>query len=246
MSWRAQLKNEVANDPKFETRKHRDKGREYENHYFDGKQISGYPGEWHMSFYGDDFSLDGLGELKKYIDFLTYYAYINDGRTRLEQGIYAGEEYGDTTATVEHKAGSGKSPSTYDIHFKGTDKGSILKLYHAIRAGVVRPTESWDAPQSGKSLKQILAELEAANQRSESEKDRANSLQEQLDAANSLIQTYRKENERLKAALLTLSGIRKMLMDARWFVKKNLIESKIIALMKKQNLRVNGEGNLIA
>ena len=67
-----------------------------------------------------------------------------------DRGIYRKD---DTNAELDDwKAYDRKgAPPSYWVKITGNHPKEVIELYRAIRAGTIRPTESWESPQSGLS-----------------------------------------------------------------------------------------------
>lgn len=121
-------------------------------------------------------------ELEKYVVNISMYARISAKLATRETGIYRHE---GAEAEVELDLGN-KNPE-YQIKINGKEMKRIHELLRMIKSGSIRPEESYEAPQSGKSrqqLEQMVKQLEATiknlRMASEIQEKLFNQLHEQL------------------------------------------------------------------
>ncbi|HXK31175.1 MAG TPA: hypothetical protein VJZ94_00270 [Candidatus Paceibacterota bacterium] len=73
-----------------------------------------------------------------------------------ETGIYL---HKDARAEITFGVASKDLPRMLMVHIAGKDLKNIRELFHQIRVGSIRPEESYEGEQSGKSRKELEAEL---------------------------------------------------------------------------------------
>lgn len=93
-------------------------------------------------------------ELEKYVVNISMYARISAQRATREMGIYRHES---AEAEVELELGN-KNPE-YQIKINGKKMEDIHALLRMIKSGSIRPTESYERAQDGKSCKELEDEF---------------------------------------------------------------------------------------
>ncbi len=97
--------------------------------------------------------------LLPYIKEISLYEHVSTERMRRETGIYKHESAEAEVQFVQQSKGS-----TNWIKIKGKSMEHVEELLHKIKVGSLRPTESYEGVQQGKSrleLEREVAELEA-------------------------------------------------------------------------------------
>ena len=126
------------------------KGEQYDEHRLDGDKVYPDGGRWYVDLDSPSASVPGrLGDL------VTEYTSMESVplAPKREYGVY---ELGGAKAEVDLKTPTSTLPVTITVWAKSVEE--LLALRSAIRAGSIRPTESYEGAQLGMSR----AELERA------------------------------------------------------------------------------------
>jgi len=108
-----------------------------------------------------DFGDDIPDELLEHIAFVSVYETFVIRSTRVT-GIYSDEtKFGDATGELDLVVSRDGGRSHYLLKVRGTKFDQVCKLYRAIRAGTIRPSESWEDKQGGMSRQELEEELES-------------------------------------------------------------------------------------
>ncbi len=99
-------------------------------------------------------------ELLGFVDYYSSYEWVSAERTRRETGIYRHE---DAEAEVTFEDTGGKKQK-YCIKLKAKKMESADTLLRLIKTGAIRPAESYEGAQQGKSRDQLESELRQAMQ----------------------------------------------------------------------------------
>lgn len=94
------------------------------------------------------------------VEEISLFEEIAPARFFRELGIYKLEGVKDVEAEVDFTPNS----AFYRIRIRGKKMEDIIGLFRAIKVGSIRPDESYEAPQGGKSRQQLEAELTATQQ----------------------------------------------------------------------------------
>lgn len=178
MSINVYLKDEEVRKVKgFEVIKHKEKdGSSWKEYRLPGIYLSYEKGRWHIILHYPIEPIPSLvSDIVEGISFRDWIPLI----PKREAGIY---HYKSAEAEVEmSKIGGTKK---YHVHIKAKEMKDVLELFRRIRAGSIRPDESYEGEQSGMSRKELEAQLKEAKESTEElgrEYDRFRSLLEKAD-----------------------------------------------------------------
>ncbi|MDA2922129.1 hypothetical protein MYX07_02560 [Patescibacteria group bacterium AH-259-L07] len=147
------FKYEIKDLAEFETTDVNEKhGNVHKKCRYKGVRVYRDRGVWYTS----DFDLeDPIPErILKDITDVSFHDYLPIS-TQREIGIYRdGRRFGDAVGELKEPTGS-----SYPLEIRAKGPKNVAKLYYAIRNGSVRPKESWESEQSGKSRQELKAEL---------------------------------------------------------------------------------------
>lgn len=198
MSVNVYLKDEVLKLAGAKTRKEGDGTR----HEISGMTLYNDKGRLYVSIAEPTDSIPAI--LKDLVEDVSLIAWIPSNPSR-ETGVY---HHGAAKAEVDRDRIAGEW--RLKIHIVAKEWEDMAKLYHKIRTGSIRPTESYEGPQSGQSRADIDAELKSLR------KDREDllSLRKDLKAMNAELATWRTELVeglspfcRKEKVLLSVNGI---------------------------------------
>lgn len=140
------LNETIKRDENFER-----KGADQSSDKFYGLSVGGEKNELHIW----NFSIrDSIPEyINKYVTRVSFYESFKNSMAR-EIGKYGNnnDQFGDSIAEVDN---STIDKNNYNICIRGTKFEDVQKLYHAIRAGTIRPYESWESEQSALSRQDL-------------------------------------------------------------------------------------------
>ncbi|MEK7552097.1 MAG: hypothetical protein AAB534_01645 [Patescibacteria group bacterium] len=163
--------------------------RNWEQTTFKGTGLSGTEGRLHLCLgYLDDMIPEALLPFVTDVSFHGCFPL----QPRRETGIYRDEEqFGDAVVRLEVNS------SNYFLRATGTKLGEVRKLHDAIRAGTVRPAESWEQPQQSRPVDELEAELVASRRDLERERNECFRLRDELSEERARITSVRKVAEAL-------------------------------------------------
>ena len=151
MSINVYLKNEVRDLPEFTTRNW-DEGRCHETK-FNGIKLEIDRSE-RLFFPMVDTDIIP-SPIKEFVKNISLFTNISAIRVKRETGTY---QFNSAEASVE------LSSNFYEIKIWCENLEDAQALLHMIKTGTIRPEESYEAPQCGKSYQQLEAELTATQQ----------------------------------------------------------------------------------
>lgn len=100
-------------------------------------------------------------ELIEYVEEISQYEHI-PVMSRREAGIYRHES---AECELMPSENGGKNPKPFhSLKVKGKKLDDVRNLIHMIKTGTIRPVESYEAPQGGKSRQQLMDELRESNE----------------------------------------------------------------------------------
>lgn len=138
--------------------------------------------------------------LKDFVDEISYYDWIPRMGPR-EFGVYKHES---AEGELVPDNGGGKEPK-YRVSFKAKNMEDIWELVYLIKVGGIRPDQSYERPQDGKSAKELAAEVA----RLERENGR-------LEAENSRMKDRLGDLDKLADINFNLHGLHVVLGRSRW------------------------------
>jgi len=110
-----------------------------------------------------------------------------------ETGVYKGEErFGDAETELDH------SSSNYYGRIRSSDPENAKALLRAIRAGTIRPCESWEAEQGSPSQPELVEELARLQNTNGRMRENTQHDIESIERLRSENDAVRLENEGLK------------------------------------------------
>jgi hypothetical protein len=112
-------------------------------------------GKWYVQY--DNFNKEIHPDFLAVVDFVSIEEIINVNLQR-ELGIYRLR-----SAEIEFDYYNGL-PDRFKFSGRAKSSNDLQELYLAIRAGTIRPEQSYEAPQAGLSGQEILAKLEKTEQ----------------------------------------------------------------------------------
>jgi hypothetical protein len=117
--------------------------------------------------------------VKDIVAEITFYEHFENSAPR-ERGIYS---YGTAEAEVDN---SRYEKSHYGVHIKSRTMEDLLTLYRKIRAGAIRPDESWESVQAGLSAADMYALFQRLRRENETLHLRLEALQDRLYDADDM------------------------------------------------------------
>lgn len=140
-------------------------------------------------------------EFLKQVTWVSCRVWLEKNPTR-EKGIYKGD--GDTVAELD---------KDNLLRIRGSTVEEVQRLHDQIRAGTIRPTESWEAPQTGMSVDEL------AEQHTRMSGELASQATKLATAENKLRETMARLAEKEQAQQRILNAC-----SGRWpFIRKSIV-----------------------
>lgn len=133
----------------FEEIERHDRGRKWFNYLLPGISISREKGRYYVVLHEVGDSIPEL--VKDIVEEISFYDSIPACPTRM-RGVYV---YQDATATVDKR----DSQDYYEVRIRGKKMESVCELYRLIRAGKIKPKESWEEKQAKKGIVPLVLRL---------------------------------------------------------------------------------------
>ena len=150
MSIIAYLKSEIAKNPAFSVTS---KPGKYQEFNFLGRKIEKDSSERFFTHIDENFDGPVPESIAEFVIGFSMIRYIDTVSSR-ESGVY---QCDSAKAVVDRDSIAGKP--YIKIHITANKKSDLVVMYQMLRAGTIRPTVSYDAPQGGLTYEQHEAEI---------------------------------------------------------------------------------------